>query len=114
MSVFRQTAIIEIFVKVTETIQLEVVTGAKGPNIRVRKELLKVEDVVGEDARQATLKTDVILDYPVRKIESVDTRFEDVTARVIDNKVIVEGTLVKQVYFVDADEDVVREQTVRG
>ncbi|UMZ75257.1 DUF3794 and LysM peptidoglycan-binding domain-containing protein [Natranaerofaba carboxydovora] len=109
--VFKQLAVIEVFVKVTEEIQLEVVTDAVGTDIEVETELLKVEDVIGEDTTQTELISDVKLDYPVRKVESVDTRFEDVESRVLDDKVIVEGTLVKQIYFVDPELDVVREQT---
>ncbi len=111
--VYRQLVIIEIFVKVTETIQLEVATDVIGEKITVDKELLKVEDVIGENTAQTEIISDINLDYPVRKIESVDSRFEDVSSRVIDDKVVVEGTLVKQIYFVDPELDVVRERTVR-
>jgi hypothetical protein len=43
----KQTVVLEIFVKVTVTEQIEVVIDVQGRGISVKKELLKVESVVG-------------------------------------------------------------------
>ena len=98
----RQTAVIDVFVKVTETVQVEVVTDIK--DVKVTKELLKVSQVIGEGARQHKIVMDLMAPDPVKKIAGPpDTRFEDVETRVIDNKIIIEGFLVKQIFFVRDD-----------
>lgn len=108
----RQTAIVDIFVKVTETVQVEVVTDIVG--VKVNKELLKVSQVVGEGAKQHKIVMDLVAPAPVRKIAGPpDTRFENINTRVIDDKVIVEGDLVKQVFFVREGYDDVHEFEVR-
>ncbi len=108
----RQTAVIDIFVKVTETVQVEVVTDVK--DVDVTKELLKVSQVIGEGAKQHKIVADLVAPFPARKIAGPpDTRFENITTRVIENKVIIEGELVKQVFFVRLDFDDVLEFEVR-
>lgn len=108
----RQTAVIDIFVKVTENIQVEVVTDIQG--LKVTKELLKVAQVVGEGSKQHKILADLTAPFPVRKIAGPpDAKFQDVSARVIENKVIVEGVLIKQIYFVRQDFDDVHEFDVR-
>ena len=66
-------------------------------------DLLKVEQVVGENASQTSLVRDIVLPGKVRKIAEVDTELRDVKGRVIENKVIVEGVLHKQIFYVDVN-----------
>lgn len=111
-TVVKQTAILEAFVKVTETVQVEVVTDIRGPHVKPFKELVKVQNVIGEGTVQASVISDVEFDNPVRKIATVDSAFKDIKARVIDDKVIVDGVLHKQIYYVEEQTGIVREQTV--
>jgi nucleoid-associated protein YgaU len=112
ISHFRQTVVVEIFAKVTESIQLDVVIDVKGIDPkRVTRELLKVESVVGENASQASIIRDVVLPRPARKIKNIDATVEHVVSTVIENKVVVEGVLHKQIFFV-GDSDVVYEVSV--
>lgn len=112
-SLFRQTVILEIFVKVTESIQLDVVVDVKGIDKRkVKTELLKVESVVGENAAQVAVHSEIDFGRPARKIKNVDAEIKHITARPIENKVIVEGILHKQIFFVSAEDDVVLEVSV--
>lgn len=111
-SIFRQTVVLEIFAKVTETLQLEVVVDVKGIDPKkVSKELLKVESVVGENASQVQVIRDVIFNRPARKIKNIDTEIRDIQVRVIENKVIIEAILHKQIFFVGPD-DVIFEVSV--
>ncbi|MCR3921493.1 MAG: DUF3794 domain-containing protein [Firmicutes bacterium] len=112
-SLFRQTVILEIFAKVTESIQLDVVVDVIGidPN-KVVTELLKVDSVIGENASQVSVHAEIDFGRPARKIKNIDTQVRDITTRVIEDKVIVEGILHKQIYFVDAEDDVVHEVSV--
>jgi nucleoid-associated protein YgaU len=112
-SLFRQTVVLEIFAKVTESIQLEVVVDVRGIDPkRIEKELLKVESVIGEGASQVTVLADVEFPREARKIKNIDTEVRDIRTRVIENKVIVEGVLHKQIFFVAMEDDVVYEVSV--
>ena len=75
-------------------------------------DLLKVEQVVGENASQTSLVRDIVLPGKVRKIAEVDTELRDVKGRVIENKVIVEGVLHKQIFYVDDKSGQMKEFTV--
>jgi spore coat assembly protein SafA len=112
-SVFRQTVILEIFAKVTESIQLNVVVDVRGiERSRVMTELLKVESVIGEGASQVAVREKIDFGRPARKIKNIDAHVQNVNARVIENKVVVEGILHKQIYFVALENDVVFETSV--
>ncbi|SHK08339.1 protein of unknown function [Anaerobranca californiensis DSM 14826] len=108
----KQTAILEIFVKVTETVQLEVVTDIIGAHITPYKELVKVQNVIGEGTVQTSVISDVEFPDPVKKIATVDSTFKDVTARVIEDKVIIEGILHKQIYYVEERKGIVKEKSI--
>ena len=112
-SLYRQTVILEIFAKVTESIQLDVVVDVNGIDDRkVTTELLKVESVVGENASNVTVKAEIDFDRPARKIKNIDAQVRDLQTRIIENKVVVEGILHKQIYFVGAEDDIVFEVSV--
>ena len=112
-SLFRQTVILEIFAKVTETIQLNVVVDVLGiDDSYVTTELLKVESVVGENASQVAVRAEIDFGRPARKIKNIDTQVRHVVSRVIENKVVVEGVLHKQIFFVGAENDIVFEVSV--
>ncbi|MDW7674774.1 MAG: DUF3794 domain-containing protein [Bacillota bacterium] len=110
----RQTAILEVFVKVTEELQIEVVTDVIGQGVDVFRELLKVQAVVGEGERQITLRQDIEFDHPVKKIIDVVSNVEIIRrdTTVIRDKVIIEGVLRKQIFYVSATDDAIFEQSV--
>jgi len=110
----RQTAILGVFVKVTEELQIEVVVDVIGEGIEVITELLKVQGVVGENERQVNIKDEIFFDRPVKKIiETVsDVEINRMETKVIDDKVIVDGILKKQIFFVDLCDGAVFEKSV--
>ena len=112
---WRQTLILEVFVKVTETVQMDVVVDVIAPkrDIEVIKELLKVQSVVGENENQVSVEVDVHFDRPAKKIRNIHTKIEDIKTTVVPDKVIVEGILHKQIYYVEHCTNKVFEQTVR-
>ena len=75
-----------------------------GKDIKLKKKLLKVENVVGENVKQAEIRSDVKFPVKVKKIWEVDADVRDIETKVIEDKVIVSGTIHKQIFFV-ADED---------
>ncbi len=108
----KQTAILEIYVKVTDTMKVEVVTDIIGPKIQPFKELVKVQNVVGEGSVQTSVISDVDFETPVKKIVTVDSAFTGINPRVIDDKVVIEGNLHKQIYYIDAVTGAVKEKSV--
>jgi hypothetical protein len=97
----RQVIILEIFVKVTVTEQIEVVVDVRDGDIIVRKELLKVDSVVGEDIVRQAITPTITLPITARKIFRIIPSVRDVTAEVRFDTVILRGVIHKQVFLVD-------------
>ncbi|HHY91760.1 MAG TPA: LysM peptidoglycan-binding domain-containing protein, partial [Firmicutes bacterium] len=97
----KQTLIVEAFVKVVEPLQLQVVTNVTGPNIVVERRLLKVEQVVAEETEREVIESDITLPMQALKIFTIMAKIEDVETKVKRDKVIIRGTLHKQIFFVD-------------
>lgn len=100
---WRQTVVLEVFVKVTETVQIDVVVDVQAPGrkLEVEKRRLRVQSVVGEDTRQVSLVSDVTFPRDVRKVKDVVTRVQGVESEIIPGKVMIEGTLHKQIFYVE-------------
>ncbi|MFZ5944503.1 MAG: SPOCS domain-containing protein [Bacillota bacterium] len=106
-----QNAVLSITAKVIEILQLDVVTDVTGPGITVEKELFKVESVVGEEQKQKQDSVVHTLDRPARKVKEMDAVCRDMDYEILPNKVVVRGTLHKQIYYVDPVDDAVQEQS---
>lgn len=91
----QQKVIIEVFVKVTEMIQERVRTG-DGP-------LFKVEQVIGEGQEQLLKESVIELDRPAIKVREITGEVRNVSAQVIPDKVIIQGILHKQIFFISTD-----------
>ncbi|HHV61063.1 MAG TPA: DUF3794 domain-containing protein [Firmicutes bacterium] len=98
--------IIEFFVKVTQLVELDVVTDVQFKSIpaRVKKELVKVEEVLGENVAQVNLRDTLTIPPekpPALKILNIvgwEVAFTEV--RVIPDRVVVQGTLTTQIIYV--------------
>lgn len=88
-----EKVVLQIFVKVTETVQVQLAVG-EGP-------LFKTESVIGEGSTQVLSETVVTLDNPAEKVAEIVARIQDVTSEIIDDKVIVQGIIHKQIFYVD-------------
>lgn len=104
----KQLAMIEVFVKVTEAVHLEVATEVINTGIEVEKETFKTEEMIGENIAQKDLVSEVIIDSSVKKIDAVHCSFEDVKGELREDEVVVEGTLVKYVFFEEKDTEVIK------
>lgn len=94
-TILRQKAVIEFFVKVTENI-LQPVTVGDGP-------LFRVEEFIGENLVQELSDTLVTLFRPAVKVREILAQIRDLTTHVIQDKVIVQGTIHKQIFFIGTD-----------
>jgi len=94
-TILHQKVVLEIFIKVTETRQLNVVTG-NGP-------LVRVDQVVGENTRQELFENVVTLFTPAIKIDDITVAIKHITTHIIQDKVIVQGIIHKQIFFIGLD-----------
>lgn len=97
----RQTLLLEIFVKVTETLQIDVVTAVTGPGIKVTKRLLKVEHVVVDVLQRETVRAAVKLPIQAIKIFEILGQVVNLEGEARTDQIMVKGTLHKQIFFVD-------------
>lgn len=91
----RQKAVLEFFVKVTETVEQQVTVGT-GP-------LFKVEEFIGENTLQDLAESVITLNVPAVKVREIVAKLQDFTTHVINDKVIVQGTIHKQIFFIGTD-----------
>ena len=94
-TILDQEIVFEVFAKVHQTEQLNVEVGP-GP-------LVKLPFVIGEDTKQDLIASDIVLDLPAIKVKEIDVSFRNLSATVIRNKVLVQGIIHKQIYYVDED-----------
>jgi hypothetical protein len=90
---FLLKTVLEVFVKVTNTIQINVSAG-NGPT-------LYLNQVVGENSAQTLVEADLSLTTPAIKIDEIVGSIRDLTIETIRDKVIIQGILHKQIFFVD-------------
>ncbi|MGE5583191.1 MAG: DUF3794 domain-containing protein [Bacillota bacterium] len=91
-TILHQKVVLEFFVKVTETRQLNILTG-NGP-------LVRVDQVVGENTKQELFENIVTLITPAIKIDDITVTIRDITTHIIQDKVIIQGVIHKQIFFI--------------
>jgi hypothetical protein len=94
-SILHQKVVVEIFVKVTESNQLNLVEGA-GP-------LVRLDQVIGEGTKQELIENTVTLNTAALKIDDITAEIRDLTIEVIEDKVIIQGIVHKQIFFIGLD-----------
>ena len=106
-----QVAVLAVDAKVIETMTLDVVTDAYGDGISVQKAPFSVECLIGCAEKQSTISVEHMLCKPARKIYDMEAVCRDLDYEVLPGRVIVRGTLHKQIYYVDACDDTVQAQS---
>lgn len=90
-------AVIQLFVKVTEDAQVCVEIFPGGPLVRTFR-------VVGERVEQCLIENRLRLSLPARKVQDIEARVVDLRTEVLNNRVVVNGKIHKQIFFVGPDE----------
>ncbi len=106
----KETIVLEVRAKVTEKVSLNIVTAVAGAEVETRS--FNIENIIGEARRQVNIVATIETPTAARKIAKVDSTLKILETEVIPNKVIVKGHLHKQVYYVSAVDDQLRELTV--
>lgn len=97
----RQTIALDIFVKVTEILQLDVIIDVAGTEIEAVKKLLKVDEVVADVLETTTVDAEVELPMKAEKIFRILAEITNVETEIVNGRVIVRAILHKQLFFVD-------------
>jgi hypothetical protein len=90
-----QKVVVQFFVKVTESVQVPVQLGPGA--------LLKLDSVINEGNKQILVENFFTLPLPTLKIREIVAKITDLTTEVIDDKVIIQGTVHKQIFFIGQD-----------
>ena len=94
-TVLVKKVIIDVFAKAVEEVQINLLPGS-GPT-------LLLQEVVGEGTTQVLNDNFVTLDVPAIKVDEIRGEIRDVTTEVIPDKVIIQGFVHKQIFFVDTN-----------
>ena len=65
--------------------------------------LVRLDQVIGENTRQELIESQVTLGTPAVKVTEIRAAIQNVTTDVIEDKVIVQGVIHKQIFFVGED-----------
>lgn len=93
----RLRAVLSTFCKVSQTCEVNVATDPNGP-------LVVASRVVCSGNRQVMVENTTELNVPALRIQDITARVQDVCTELIPNKVIIQGILHKQIYFVGPDQ----------
>lgn len=91
-----QRVVILFTVVVTQNVQINLVEG--------EGDTILVEQVMAEEEGQTLLQDLVTMDRPTQKIRSIDAEVADISCYVIPDKVIIQGTIHKQIYYIGTDD----------
>ena len=72
--------------------------------------LVRAEVVIGEATKQLLIESNITLSQPALKIRNITAEIRDLTTELIPDKVIIQGLLHKQIFFVGED-NIVHHQT---
>ncbi|MFW6269498.1 MAG: DUF3794 and LysM peptidoglycan-binding domain-containing protein [Bacillota bacterium] len=95
--------VIELFVKVTETRQVNVIVDIVSDRVEVERELLRVEDVVGEDTEFETItgNLNVPAEKPdIERVLEVSGRILEFEAMTENDGVMIEGVVEGDILYV--------------
>ncbi|WP_408955239.1 SPOCS domain-containing protein [Natroniella sp. ANB-PHB2] len=96
-------ALVEFFTKVTQPKQIKVITDILDDRVEIEEELLRVEEVIGEDTVVDTVTEQLIVPNGKPDIERVleaNAQLRDPMGRVEDGGVAIEATIQGKVLYV--------------
>ncbi|MEC9488378.1 MAG: SPOCS domain-containing protein [Halanaerobium sp.] len=99
----RVEVLLEIFAKVTEPRQVVVVIDIISDQVEVERELLKIEDVIGEDTMRETQSAELNLPEgkpDIERILEANARIISATSEVIEGGVNIDGQIEGTILYV--------------
>lgn len=98
-----QIIVTKTAVKVFQTVQLDVITDVIGTGVDLDCQKFTVNSVVGENITQTQVSNYYVLPKMAVEIFDVKAEFKKLETEIIKDKVLVEGVIEKQIYYVGAD-----------
>lgn len=93
-TVLLQNIVVEIYARISQFIQERISQG----NL-----LTKLPVVIGENTKQVMETNQITLEEPVLKIKEIVAEIRDLNYEIILNKVIIQGVIHKQIYYIGFD-----------
>lgn len=106
----KETVVLDVCAKVTDRMTINIVTDVAGAEVETCT--MNIESAIGTGMRQVNIMADIVTPTEARKVSNVDSELRDLEGEAIPNKVIIKGMLHKQVYYVSAVDDQLRELTL--
>lgn len=103
----KETVVLEVCAKVTDRMTIHIVTAVVGAEVETRE--LNIESTIGAGMRQTNILANIETPSEARKVSHVHSEIKDLEGEAIPDKVIIKGVLHKQVYYVDANDNQLRE-----
>ncbi len=101
-TIFNQTVVMEVMALFLNSVKEDVILDAEEINIKkVKKDKISFEKLVGVEVAVVTVDSEIILDEPAARIDSVNCRFEDLVTLADYQKVTIEGSIIKQVFYLE-------------
>ncbi|MDN5330975.1 MAG: hypothetical protein PWP45_200 [Tepidanaerobacteraceae bacterium] len=91
----QQKVVIQFSITVTENTKLNL-TPISGKTILV-------EEIIGETTGQTLLQNTITMERPAQKIRNIDATVTNISCQVITNKIIIQGTIHKQIFYISTD-----------
>ncbi len=93
-TVLLQNIVLEIYARISQFIQERISQG----NL-----LTKLPVVIGENTKQVMETNQITLEEPVLKVKEIIAEIRDLNYEIILNKVIIQGVIHKQIYYIGFD-----------
>ncbi len=99
------------YVKATRSIKMDIVNSVDGSDITPEWGTIQVDDMVTEKMIETEIKKRLLLQMPAESIVRVMADFEDVATKIEQDRVVVSGHLVKQIYYLSQEGGLINEIT---
>ncbi|UNC90688.1 DUF3794 and LysM peptidoglycan-binding domain-containing protein [Candidatus Contubernalis alkaliaceticus] len=101
-TILSQTVMMEVLALFLSSVKEEIILDVEEINIKkVQKEKISFEKLVGVEVEVVTVDSEIILDEAAARIDSVNCRFEDLVISADYQRVAIEGSIIKQVFYLE-------------
>ena len=101
-TILNQIVVMEVLALFLNNVKEEVILDVEEINIKkVKKEKISFDKLVGAEVAAITVDSEITLDEPAARIDSTNCKFEDLTTTTDFDKVAIQGSIIKQVFYLE-------------
>ncbi|PKM79191.1 MAG: hypothetical protein CVU88_07055, partial [Firmicutes bacterium HGW-Firmicutes-13] len=101
-TIFNRTIVMEVLVMCCEKVKKEIVLEVPGGDPKkVKKEKIGFNKLIGAENEVIAITSELTLNEPAARVNSVTTKFEDLNFQVSENKLIIEGNIIKKILYLE-------------